>query len=343
MSKSKSPIFLVGQQRSGTTLFTAMMSAHSRIGIAPETAFFRHWWAIRHWYGDLSDSDRFEVFWKDYTTVGRFPHLGLDADALKKRLVNENDGKDYASIYAHTLSAYAEENNKVRWGNKVPYFSVQQVLDWYPDALVIYIVRDPRAVHASILKTPWGSKNVVFQAESWSQMLKSFHGIKDRERVMMVSYESLVASPEQELGRVCDFIGEDFEPDMVDGRSEKSSPVVSKREGWAKTHLESAVKKPVSVGSVEKWRGDLSKFDIAAIEHVLRNEMLKQGYKCDTDRFQFGQAVFWYLYILPKWRISQAIQTLNTTFRQAVRKLVPFCWMRTVRGIVRRDTSFKEH
>ncbi|MDT8305503.1 MAG: sulfotransferase, partial [Anaerolineae bacterium] len=38
---NKPPIFVVGVQRSGTTLLAALLAAHSRMSCGPETHFFR--------------------------------------------------------------------------------------------------------------------------------------------------------------------------------------------------------------------------------------------------------------------------------------------------------------
>ena len=44
-------------------------------------------------------------------------------------------------------------------------------------------------------------------------------------------YEDLVAEPEQELRRICDFVGEDYEPAMLDDRS-GATGVAAAHEWW---------------------------------------------------------------------------------------------------------------
>jgi len=63
-----------------------MLSAHPRIAISPETAFMSHWYAIRHWYGDLNSKKRFDEFWNDYTRLGRFENVGVDANRVLDRI-----------------------------------------------------------------------------------------------------------------------------------------------------------------------------------------------------------------------------------------------------------------
>jgi hypothetical protein len=40
-----SGIFIVGMARSGTTLLSEILNAHSRIAVSPETHYFRKYWA----------------------------------------------------------------------------------------------------------------------------------------------------------------------------------------------------------------------------------------------------------------------------------------------------------
>jgi len=323
------PILIVGQQRSGTTLLTAMLSAHPAIAIAPETGFLNQWWTIRHWYGDISVPKRFEEFWADFTTQGRFSHSGVDPVALRARIAGE-DTVDYPTVYSCYLKEYARRVGKARWGNKVPFRHAGRLLAWYPNARIVYLVRDPRAVFASMLKVPWGSKGVARQARLWRRTIESLRELRDDPRVTWVQYERLVGEPEAELSRICAAIGEEYTSEMIHGRSKESSPVVN-REGWAKGHLDKAIEKPVLTESVDKWRQELSPFQVAAIEHVLRREMAEFGYTQITERLSTKHALRWLLWTKPRWFAGEMASQLGGLARQGLRRVIPLRYMRHFR------------
>ena len=105
-------------------------------------------------------------------------------------------------------------------------------------------------------------------------------GWRDHPRVRFLRYEELVREPRGVLEGVCDFVGEAFHPDMIQGRSTGSRPVEN-RTGWDREHLLRALE-PVSTDSVDRWRSDLSPSEVAAVEQVVRDAMVRFGYRPET-------------------------------------------------------------
>ena len=69
---------------------------------------------------------------------------------------------------------------------------------------------------------------------------------------MTLRYEDLVTEPERELRRVCAFIGEDYEPAMLDSR-ESAANVAAEHEWWKES-----VAGPLQTTSVGRWRDEMS-------------------------------------------------------------------------------------
>jgi len=53
---SERPIFVVGFQRSGTTLLQSLLGAHPRIAAPPEVHFFFRIHQLRDYWGDLAET-----------------------------------------------------------------------------------------------------------------------------------------------------------------------------------------------------------------------------------------------------------------------------------------------
>lgn len=270
------PIFIVGLPRSGTTLMGSLLSAHPAVAIAPETHLLNYW--MRQFrYLDLRHRLDFELFWEAFSTSQRFSYFGIDAKEAKAAILTTGS-HDYRTIFTVILQKYAAQVNKQRWGEKTPahYQYVDTLLGWYPNARIIHMLRDPRAVTASLLSVPWAVQYTSTHARRWRYGTQNLKRWLDEARVLVVKYETLVTETETELARVCQFIGETYTVQMFE-RSEATSPIIN-REGWAKVHLKAAMQ-PISTANIDKWRSKLSPTQTAIIEYVTRKEMLEHGYQ----------------------------------------------------------------
>jgi hypothetical protein len=92
--------------------------------------------------------------------------------------------------------------------------------------------------------------HVYFGVDHWIYTERSFARLRRRisaERVLEVNYEALVCNPESELGRICKFLGDKFDPDML---------------CYAKDTTYSAP----DAAYVEQWRHKLSQREVALVE-----------------------------------------------------------------------------
>ena len=138
-----SPIFIVGMPRSGTTLMSSLLAAHPQITIPlSETKFLCEWIKKDN---DSNAPQDFDSFWNDYIHSERFSYLGIDANNVLQKILSYED-ITYGNIFNSILDEYAEKMDKKRWGEKTPdhWRFADVLLDWYPKAKVIWIVRDPK-------------------------------------------------------------------------------------------------------------------------------------------------------------------------------------------------------
>jgi len=312
-----------------------MLSAHPSIAICPETAFMSHWYTIRHWYGDLNVADHFDVFWKSYITQGRFPNVGVESDQVLKRIMKAKQ-VNLHTVFTATMEEYAARIGKPRWGEKSPGHEhhIVTLEKWYPSAKFLFLIRDPRAVYASMLNVPWGNKSVYWQATSWNDSLKVLEKYNAEQRVKAVKYEDLVQDPEVVLRSLCNFIGEDFDDGMIHNRSEITSPISGAIvKEWTKEHLKSTLAKPVTAKSINKWKSQLTAYEIEAIERLTDAQMRRYGYSRYNNGFTSGQVIYWFLVEKPKYSFHRCVKWLDCEARKLVRLIVPFSMMRSVRQV----------
>ncbi|MEM8809709.1 MAG: sulfotransferase [Cyanobacteria bacterium P01_G01_bin.38] len=266
-----SPIFIVGVPRSGTTLLASLLSAHPAIAISPESHFFNYW--LPTW-GNLP----LETLWQELRQSQRFSYFGMDADTVWARTQTKGQPTQQ-TLFESMLETYAAQLNKPRWGEKTPmhYQHLDQIFDWYPNASVLWLLRDPRAVVSSLLKAHWASDYTDENARLWHQGLRHYeHHWKTDARVKQVRYEALLTQPQDCLKQICEFLDEPYPPDLIDCRSAANSPIVN-RPKWAANHLRQALA-PLEMTPLEKWKQQLSRARIEIIEQISRDAMARYGY-----------------------------------------------------------------
>jgi hypothetical protein len=188
------PIFVVGCPRSGTTLLRLILDSHPNISCGPETHFLIDFESIvgRHWY-------RIEMF--------KF-------------------GKPYwhakiAEFFDSFQREYANARGKSRWADKTPTYSKRLPFlnDLFPDAQFIHLIRDPHDVVASH-RSRWGYKAAARCAlQKWHRyvtMARAFGRTLPPGRYHEVRYENLVSGPEPTTRALIEFLGEAWDPVILD-------------------------------------------------------------------------------------------------------------------------------
>jgi len=190
---SNAPVFVVGCQRSGTTLLRLILDSHSHISCGPETRF-------------LEDMER--IVTKDWQRLERY---GLDQEDWLKRI---------AAFFGGVHHDYAVSRGKKRWADKTPLYALHMdfIARLFPDAQFVHVIRDARDVAVSHRKR-FGYRSSLRSAVKWPRYIAAARESGARlapGRYYEVRYDRLVADPEATLRPMLDFLGEDFEPQMLE-------------------------------------------------------------------------------------------------------------------------------
>ena len=270
--------FIVGPQRSGTTLLQAMLSSHSGITIPPETEFFDQVWPRRTALGPLTNAANLERVGRYVTgpncSVG---DLGLDWPAVTATLARTPGG--YDDLFTAILSLHAHSRGKRRAGEKSPrhLFAAKDLVQLFPRSKFLCLVRDPRAVARSELETSWGSRSVGRITARWCRAvdaLQALERIWTAERLQVVKYETLVADPEGTLRSVCEFLEEPFETAMLQFHQR---PDVERGfradEVWKENTL-----RAIDASRSQQWQTELTVAQITLIERRAGARLTQRGY-----------------------------------------------------------------
>lgn len=278
------PVLVGGCPRSGTTLLRTMLHAHPDLAIPRETKFILESFRRRREWGDLRDTSnrRRLVDWIIDSKGTGFRRLKLDPDDARRRMIEAPP--TLGSVLGTALVMYAERKGASRWGDKRPMHILQlpAIYALFPDAHFVNIVRDPRAVVASMKKLGWLEEwydgTVVGAVARWVRSVRAGRTALRRYRAdqyLELRYEDLIAQPDVALKNICSFAHlEDRISDMLSFQ-EKASEIPDRM----RSKYHPLLGEPITTDANFGWTDQLSPGEVALIERVAAREMRLYGYE----------------------------------------------------------------
>jgi hypothetical protein len=204
-------VFIVGFDRSGTSLLHRLMCAHSQLHIIFEAAAILR---IRHLYATHDLEALIRALLEDFASFRAIDFDGLRSDVRMLGAV------DFADVVALLYRRVAALHGKPLWGEKDPAFCrhVLPLATMFPRSRFIQIVRDPRAVAMSLVRHISGPGTCWHAAREWAYSVGLAAvdlGTLGPHRGLTIRYEDLVRDPETTLGGICQFLDLDPEPGMI--------------------------------------------------------------------------------------------------------------------------------
>jgi hypothetical protein len=269
------PFFLVGNDRSGTTMLRLILD-RSDVAIPPESMFLADFAPVRR-AGGLDDPERAARFARQVWEHPRVRAWGLDGEppAVPAGLGHEDA---YRFAVSAPFEAYTAAQGKSRWGDKTPLYLrfVDELHAVWPEARFVVLVRDGRDVALSVKRVPFGANNAWAAAQTWAHGIRLGQAAERTypDRVLTLRYEDLVAEPAPQVARLCEFLGLPFEDDML--AIERTDP--------AKIHKDQAdwftnVWAGINTSAVGKWKREMSPRDQRVFSSVAGPELEALGYE----------------------------------------------------------------
>jgi Sulfotransferase family len=265
------PLFVFGVTRSGTSYTYRTLNAHPRIRLTYEGRIAKEGAYVYARCGNLGDRRQFQ---------GLIEQLGsLEAEVPQNRWVLE-------TILAHADELFQQHSaqpsfaeliqNIYRaagdvdcWGSKLLRLEMcPEILRHWPQARLIILVRDPRAVFFSQRRV-WHARP-RYSAIYWtlhSSLTRPY--VQEPARAVIVRYEDLIRDFPGNLRKMLDLVGL-WDQAVADRIAQESPP---------------------DPASLEKWRGLLEPADVRTVEEICFDEMKAWGYEPElaTAQRQVGR------------------------------------------------------
>lgn len=285
-------VFLISSERSGGNLLLKLLDSHPEFCAPAPTHVVRTFAPNRLRYGELLQDGQWGPLCEDVADFlehnlarwrVRFDPRGLAAACTDRTLgglirhVFESEARAYGKI-----RVVDREDRAFRW---VPF-----LLAGFPGCRFVYLVRDPRDVALSYLRSPSHPGGVLAGARRWrddqAQAIETYGFLLDSGRVHLVRYEDLVSRTEQTLKILCTFLGARFAPTMLEFyKEERTIRQASRLEGSRN------LARPVITDNFDKWRVDLNEEQIQAVELLCADGMKTLGYRRASGPAEDGDAL----------------------------------------------------
>jgi sulfotransferase family protein len=183
-------------------LLRNMLNRHAGIAIYWDSDFYDCVFRRRRSFGNLGELRNRRRLVMELLSSWTIRRTQMELQALETEL--QRDGDSYEKLFLSLLRFYAQAQGKKRCGDKGHYAAFSETLyQWYPEATIIHLVRDPRDVVASLLRLPWADPNVSGNAHLWLRCNLPARRSRHRRGTCWSVTQELVTQPEQELRRFC--------------------------------------------------------------------------------------------------------------------------------------------
>jgi hypothetical protein len=305
-------IFITGNSRSGTTMMGRILNNHEWVHTLPELHFFEQLWssADKNKILDEGAAVKLSARLLNISVEGYFAVIQFGKyDEEAKQIVTEisEDKRTALQVYASTILHEAKKFGKQIPCDKTPQnvFYINDILEAFPDARIINMIRDPRDVllsqkrkwkrrflggaHATWFETvrAWTNYHPITISKLWNAAMRAGLFLTD-DRIMQIQFEKLLREPAQMIPDICEFAKIPFSNQLQEVPHMGSSSGVDHPEV-----------KGINATRAQSWNnGGLNKTEIWFCQRTCKDLMKKLNYEpASISPNPFF--VIWYYFIFP--------------------------------------------
>lgn len=288
------PVFICGHPKSGTSLLRALLDSHPELLVYPEeTVFFRRYLPIARGKSieeklRLADELLLHIFsWnqiapppsqkdfpdRDYSDVPFLKVRAAYRQLISEGIRHDGDLLFNAMLAYGQVTEYLSDESK-RWVEKTPYNEryIKHILKWWPEALFIHVIRDPRDNFASYQR-----KHPQWSAEAFARSWRNsaLEGLDYQQKLgpehyWVLRYEDFVLQPEASIAHLCMFLDIQDHPTL-------RTPTRNGKP-WAGNSMFGENFQGIDTTPLGRWKERLSPEDILTTEWVAAQAMQLMEY-----------------------------------------------------------------
>lgn len=279
---NNTPFFIIGNPRSGTSLLRLMLNSHPQMTVPPECGFAL-WLYDRYKDQNPADPAVVNAYIADVCASRKFETWGLEQGFIQE-FARNSQPTDYPALASLIYRSYAAQQGKQPQlvGDKNNYYikHLGELGQAFPQAKIVFIVRDGRDVACSYRNLKDSKVDSKYKpdlpydmqaiAQEWVDNNQAVLSVCNDD-VITVRYEDLLVAPQEQLTRICSFLGLAFDEAMLQYHAKNDEPAELMQ--WKAKTLEAP-----DVANFGKYKTELSAAEIAAFEAVAGATLERFGY-----------------------------------------------------------------
>ena len=289
------PIFVVGNSRSGTTLMGTILGRHAIVFRFEELHFFEELWSAT----DSGDScsrmaaavliaKLFDIQRNGYLTRGDWRDFLKEAESVVEAIATPIP---IAQVFKSFLEYEAQLQGKQIPCEQTPQniLYLSEILEQYPHARIIHMIRDPRAILLSQKnrwRRPFLAENIpkreairywinyhpITISQLWKANVRATNQFLEDERVYTLRYEDLLTQAETEVKKICQFIGIDYSSELLEVPQVNSS-----------SQKDAPQQRGINKDRADSWKqGGLSQVELYWCQRINQSLMATHGYQAQA-------------------------------------------------------------
>lgn len=315
--------FIIGSNRSGTTLLTTILNAHPQVLSTPESRLtltfyppYAHQNPISEQFiTDLADYTQLSIFNRVKSQQGTQQLIGdLDKEVFLSFDAQQLAKLNYAALSKLLLLNILLPNkdysgiNTIVDKNPGYTFYVERLMKLYPNAKFIVAMRDYRAIvlsHKESIATALVLANrkkkdklssSIINAYKWNMYNREVLRLQKlySDKLLVVSYENMVQQTETTVRQACQFLGVPFLPSMLSPHQRLTPQTPTESTDQRDQKRATDLARPINTNRLAAWETKLSATEISAAEILCAQTGKQFGYQ-PTQNISLGQRLLFYL------------------------------------------------
>lgn len=236
VKKHNPPVIVIGLPRSGTTFLSHVLSCMDGLYVFDDLYPYQEAKALSlegnltkeqqsNYLNKLSWSARAKVRFKKNIYAFSPKCTWAEIDALEDAVLKTFRDREvtWPMLLEEWMTRLSIFHNCQRWGYKTPqdFMHLDEILDIFPTAQFIFVMRDPRKVMTSFKNLPKqrskgkapdgvvGQYHPIIYAQYWKMAYcktMTFINNNPKANVFVVKFEDLIADPEHEATKIAKFL-----------------------------------------------------------------------------------------------------------------------------------------
>ncbi|OYP33013.1 sulfotransferase family protein [Rhodopirellula sp. MGV] len=280
LHQDHAPVMMIGHGSSGTSILGEILRDDFKIAFGTESQFFVYYYRRLDRYGDLKQPENLRQLAEHVLAERWFEKAKRkwDFSLSLEDLLDRTCSPTFRGLLDAIFVSFQHHLGMERYGDKSPEYTLDLAVlgELYPDAKYIHMVRDGRDVAVSLFKRYWGGKNIYTVSRRWKKevdLVDQFVATLPADRVLEVTYEGLLGSPEEQMDRLVDFLA------------------IEDPDGSVREALRTQIPLKLNRGNFDKWRKQLSQKQRVAFETVACETLRRHGYETIVDNEQIDNSL----------------------------------------------------